>query len=163
MVNQNNTNSSKVDQKIKVTQTGNKVVSEAELKKQKELQAMLEERKEIEMYNQNAHENRKMDLFGGNCISKLFMFNLSKVVDAGMKQPYKFFMLYFLPKEFTYEGDYKNFEKFYQEKSKKIEAAGKKMDFLDLVFEYLGSRYQWGAFLNGLRMLSDILFPIFLK
>ena len=66
MVNQNNTSASKANQKSKVTQTGNKEVSEAELKKQKELQAMLEERKEIEMYNQNAHGNRKRDLFGGN-------------------------------------------------------------------------------------------------
>lgn len=68
------------------------------------------------MYNLGQHKNRKQSLFAGNIFSKFLMFNLSKIVDAGMKEPYKFFMLYFIPKEFTYEGDYKNFEKFYSDR-----------------------------------------------
>lgn len=96
-------------------------------------------------------------------MQKMFFTNLYRIVEAGSKQPFKFYMLFRHPKSLSYEGDYKNFEKFFQERISGLRKSGKKINFLDLIFDYLGSNYNIGAFFSGFRLLVDVFFPILLK
>jgi hypothetical protein len=129
-----------------------------------ELQKVLEKKKEIDMYNDQSHPNRKINIFeSSNCISTMFFNNYSKIIKSGITQPYKFFMLYLLPQNMTYDGDYQNFEKYYQEQKEIRTKNGKPFEFFDVIYDYLGSRYWKGAILSGFRYGSEILFPIFLK
>lgn len=129
-----------------------------------ELKAAREKKLEIEMYNEQTHPNRKIGIFEStNCLSSLTFNNFSKIIKSGASQPYKFFMLYLLPKDMTYDGDYKNFEIYYAKRKKIAESKNKPFLFFNVIYDYLGSRYWKGAVLSGLRYASEILFPLFLK
>jgi len=96
-------------------------------------------------------------------MDKLFFNNFTKIVKSGITQPYKFFMLFLLPSDMTYDGDYHNFETYYAEQKEIRKKDGKPFDFYNVIYDYLGNRYWKGAFLSGLRYASEILFPILLK
>jgi len=65
-------------------------------------------------------------------------------------------MLFKHPHKLSYEGDFKKFEDFFEQKVKEIQKGDKKEDLLDLIFEYLGSDYKIGSFFSGFRLLVDI-------
>jgi hypothetical protein len=119
---------------------------------------------EIQRYNQANHPNRKIGIFeSSNCFSTLIFNNFTKIITSGVKEPYKFFMLYFLPPDLTYDGDFHNFQAFYEKRKKAAQDKGKELSFYDVIYDYLGARFWKGAILTAFRYGSEILFPIFLK
>lgn len=72
-------------------------------------------------------------------------------------------MMFKHPPNLSYSGDYQNFEKIFMKKVEEFKKKGKKVDLLELIFEYLGANYKIGAFFSGFRLLVDVFFPILLK
>lgn len=72
-------------------------------------------------------------------------------------------MLFKVPTKFTYEGDYQNFSKFYQAKLERLNNKGENIDLLSTIFEYLGPLHMKMSLMKGVKIMADILFPIFIK
>ena len=94
----------------------------------------------------------------GNFFSRLFFFNLEKVIIEGNKEPYQFDRLFGLPKKFTYRGDYPRFEA-YVEKYK----DAYKNDFFGLLLSYHNSYFYTGMLYYIVRFSLVLFQPIILK
>lgn len=107
--------------------------------------------------NSEFGENNNIYLEKDSCLRKAFFLQTEKIIEAGIKKPYTKNMLFKLKDNMLYK-EYNKFEKYYEENKRKF-----RNNLLKISMRYHRGYIVLIDFLNFVRIMLDIVFPVILK